>query len=208
MDTLLSTKLQMSPQLPFHHILYFCDGQTTINALCVSTIYSATNTSDLVKGLARRGDIISHLCWVPITYARLFIEHLIQHGVDIQSGDNYAIQWASGRGQLETVKYLVSLGADIRVDDDFAVRWASENGHLDTVKYLVSIGANIRADDDHAVRWASAHGHLETVKYLVSAGADVRANDDHAMQWASEHGHLETVKYLVSAGANNKVELL
>ena len=57
-------------QLPFHHILLYCDGETLLNALCVSTIYHSVVDSDIVKAVVRmRTEFdIEH---VPIKYAML-----------------------------------------------------------------------------------------------------------------------------------------
>ena len=191
-------------KLPFNEIIYYCDGKTLINALCVSTIYSFVYTSDIVKAIARRKSV-KYIRNIPKKYVLLFFEHLVSIGADVRTDDDFAVRWASENGHLETVKYLVSVGADIRAHNDYAFRLASSNGHLETVKYLVSIGADIRADYDYAVKWASRNGHLETVKYLVSIGADIRADDELAVRLASACGHLETVKYLVSVGADREL---
>ena len=129
-------------KLPYNEIIYYCDGKTLINALCVSTIYSSVYTSDIVKAVARR-KLVKYIKNIPKKYVLLFCEHLVSIGADIRADDDYAVRWASSNGHLETFKYLVSIGADIRANDDLAVRLASLNGHLETVKYLVSIGSDI-----------------------------------------------------------------
>ena len=133
----------MFPSEIYARILYFCDAQTTLNALCVPDIYDSVGPILLVQAHARRNakTWCNSLRRIPAQYHDLYIRT--------------CLEW----------------GADVRANNDYAVRWASENGHLETVKYLVSQGANIRANDDCAMRWASRNGHLETVKYLVSTGS-------------------------------------
>ena len=57
--------------------------------------------------------------------------------VDPSAADNYAIRWASYKGQLDVVKLLLN---DPRVDpsdsNNQAIRVASDQGHIDVVKLL------------------------------------------------------------------------
>ena len=133
------------------------------------------------------------------------VKYFQQKGVNIHSGDDWALKLASKNGQLEVVKYLVSEGADINNNHPWhghALGLAAKKGHLEVVKYLIEKGANIHADNDLALQWASGNGHLDVVKYLVESGADIHADDDHALQRASKNGHLSVVKYLVQNGAD------
>ncbi len=187
--------------LPFHSVLYFCDGCTTVNMLCVSSIYHAVNTSDVVKSFARRSDSIG-VQKVPPEFIKLFFAHQVQLGACIQDAEGILLNWASKNGYVEVVKYLTSLGAYVRARTSSALCLASQMGHLDVVKYLVTIGAHVRTTSDRPLRLASARGHVHVVNYLISVGADVHAANDEAVRWASVNGHLETVKCLVSFGAD------
>jgi ankyrin repeat protein len=71
-------------------------------------------------------------------------------------------------GQLEVVKRLVENGLDVNAGDNYAIRHSATNGHLDIVKYLVENGAYINAWGDAVLRWAEINKHLEIIEYLES----------------------------------------
>ncbi|MGA9773063.1 MAG: ankyrin repeat domain-containing protein [Blastocatellia bacterium] len=70
------------------------------------------------------------------------INELIQSGVDVNEQDEQgwtALNWAAGRGDLETVKLLVENGADIyKVGRDMRIPYliALAAGHADVVRFL------------------------------------------------------------------------
>src|SRR5690242_13362680 len=45
--------LAMNPDL-YHRILYYCDGATILNALCVSTVYHNVTAAEIVRSYARK----------------------------------------------------------------------------------------------------------------------------------------------------------
>src|SRR3990167_10358985 len=91
--------------------------------------------------------------------------HMVLHGVDIHTGNDWAICIASYNGSLEIVKWLFRHGVGVRVRNDTPICWASEKGQLETVKWLFSPngvgeregvrGADIRAPHDLPIFRAS-----------------------------------------------------
>ncbi len=101
-------------------------------------------------------------------------------------------------GDLARVKMLVNSGVNVSAGDDYALIVASRNGNLPLVKFLVEHGANIQSRDNKALIWASTNGHLPVVKYLVENGANINAGDDEALRWARKNGHVSVFQYLES----------
>jgi len=123
--------------------------------------------------------------------------------VDLRYDNDFALRYASYKGNEDVVKYLVEKkDADIHADDDYAVRLASKGGYLSIVKYLFSKGADISAKFNESLIWASADGHLDVVKYLFSKGADI--HEPEVFQEAAENGHLSVVKYLIEKFEEDK----
>jgi len=125
---------------------------------------------------------------------------LIESGINIHTGYDKALCWASSKGYLEVVKVLIEAGADVHELDDVALCWASQNGHLEVVKVLIKAGADVHALDDAFLRETSLKGHLEVVKILIEAGANVHAWDDEALRYASSNRHEKVIKFLIEAG--------
>lgn len=186
-----------------------------------SGIFSLVNTSDMVKGFARRFSLCDGLRKLsrgfPQNLITLYVRLRVELGDNIREREDFPLRWASEKGHLEVVKYLVGLrhqallrarsacaeplslgwAALVRKALDLGFVAASSEGHLKVVEYLVSVGASVCAFEDLGARLASENGHLEVVKYLASVGADVRACNDQGVALASENGHREVVKYLV-----------
>ena len=91
------------------------------------------------------------------------LEYLIQAGIDIHVGNDFAFEYAAGNGYLDIVKYLISQGANIHADNDLALRWASQKNQLEIVKYLIS--------QDTEFEW----GHLEVIQFLINNGTNIVA---------------------------------
>src|SRR5947209_1906451 len=127
-------------QLPFYNILYFCDGKSTVSALCISSIYRSLNKSDIVKACASRLSV-KYLTNIYSEYHLLFLETYFSK---IQQPNALSmikvLDWASKNGYLDVVKYLVSFGVEVRSRSSLAIVYASENGYFEIVKYLVSVG--------------------------------------------------------------------
>ena len=117
-----------------------------------------------------------------------------------EDDEDFALRWASARGDAEEVKRLL---ADPRVrpesKDSCALRWASKYGHAEVVKLLLG-DPRVRpeAKDSCALRWASKCGRAEVVKLLLENGRSNPAARDHeALCNASLRGHIETSRALL-----------
>lgn len=89
--------------------------------------------------------------------------------VDPSAYDNYAIRYASEKGDTEVVKLLLK---DDRVDpaswDNYAIRYASCFGYVEVVKLLLDDKrVDPSACDNYAIRDASYSGHAEVVRLLL-----------------------------------------
>ena len=96
--------------------------------------------------------------------------------------DREQLHFASGDGDLETVKRLLQQGLDPNAFDDLG--WtplihAAKRGHLDVVRCLLAAGAQVDARDkaragNTALAEVAAECSLEMAKALVDAGAEPR----------------------------------
>jgi ankyrin repeat protein len=155
--------------------------------------------------------------------------------VNISTLQNYSIDFSSGHGYLEMVKYLYSLGLNITKD---ALEWASRDGKLDIVKYLVSQGDFTKDQILEAIYEAYRGAHLDIVQFLAfTEGIEIddiplinnendNGNNNEINQWmnaACGQGKLDMVKHLVKKGGmydwnwtiplrcaiqNNKIEIV
>ena len=81
----------MIPEL-YKHILFYFDGDTTLNALCVPDIYHQVSTIDLVRGLSRRtvaktdSFTFRHLNRIPSSHVVCYIRMCIDLGADVCGG--------------------------------------------------------------------------------------------------------------------------
>jgi ankyrin repeat protein len=105
---------------------------------------------------------------------------------NIRTKDSYnaAINWASGFGKIDIVKYLLREGyADPTNDKNSAIRRASVNGHADIVSLLLQDERVDPTDDyNYAILWASICGNTKVVEILLQDGrVDPAANNDSAI---------------------------
>jgi hypothetical protein len=103
--------------------------------------------------------------------------------------DEYTIEAAAKKGNLEMVKYCVA--NECPVDADTCAN-AAENGHLEVLKYLheeAKVPWGWRT-----ASWAALKGHLHILEYLVERKYDQYS--ELACNWAAEFGHLDCLKYL------------
>lgn len=84
--------------------------------------------------------------------------------------------------------------------NNYAIRWASEKGDLTMVNYLLTLsGVNPSADSNYSLRIASEYGYLSIVKTLIEDGrSDPTDNDYYALRWAAKNGHIEVFDLLRS----------
>ena len=65
-------------KLLFDPILYFCNGETRLNLICVSGIYNEIYISDIVHSLSRIGGI-KLLDRIPEKYRLLFVKNMLHY---------------------------------------------------------------------------------------------------------------------------------
>ncbi len=99
-----------------------------------------------------------------------------------EDDEDFALRWASARGDAIEVKGLL---ADPRVHpeskDSCAIRWASKYGRADVVKLLLEDGRSNPAARDHEAFYdAACRGHMETVVTLIQ---DRRVNLEDSALW-------------------------
>ena len=99
-------------------------------------------------------------------------------------------------GDIATWKWMIQNGVDITGGNDYAIRLASSNGHLELVDFLIKNGADCTADNNYAIRWASCNGHLSVVDLLLKNGADCTVLNNIAIRWASRNSHTKIVELL------------
>jgi ankyrin repeat protein len=69
------------------------------------------------------------------------------------------------------VRYLLDHGADIHTRNDCALQWAAAGGWTETVRLLLDRDADLHAQHDHTLAWAADEGHMDTVHLLIQRGA-------------------------------------
>ena len=130
------------------------------------------------------------------------MEVLIKNGLDCTTNNNYALRYASKKGQLKIVELLLVNGANVVAHANESLREASGNGHLEVVKVLVEAGSDVGVMCNCPIRLASKNGHSEVVKYLIGRGANPFVMKNYPIRKASKYGHLDVVKLLVKNGAD------
>jgi len=125
------------------------------------------------------------------------------------SGGDTLFMKALKLGNRKRIELLIDEGGVSQEEMDLALNWASQKGHLETVRLLVENGANVDAASSNgwtALMGASFNSNLEILRYLVDGGADVNAvtTDGYtALMWASQKRNLEIVRVLVERGGAN-----
>jgi ankyrin repeat protein len=100
----------------------------------------------------------------------------------IDSGGFTALQAASKRNQIGTVKLLIKEGADLEACHDWApsLAIAASEGFLDVVKLLLAKGAMLHARDVDArtaLMCAANKGHPDVVEFLLRPSQDLELQD-------------------------------
>ncbi len=103
--------------------------------------------------------------------------------------DEWTINAAAKRGNLEMVKYCVANECPIKV---FACANAAFNGHLEVLKYLRETAKAPWAEGTASL--AAANGHLHILEYLVER--KYYEYTAYACERAAENGHLNCLQYL------------
>ncbi|CCO19538.1 PREDICTED: similar to predicted protein [Bathycoccus prasinos] len=103
--------------------------------------------------------------------------------------DEWTINRAARRGNLEMVKYCVANECPIDVS---ACANAALGGHLELLKYLHE---EAKAPwGSSTASWAAENGHLHILEYLVERKYD--NYNEWACRLAARNGHLDCLKYL------------
>ena len=139
-----------------------------------------------------------------LSVVRYLLEHL---GANVNTGDDYAVIYASCNGHFELVKYLCEAGANSRADNDIAIMFASSSGYLEIVIYLFSLIKEIDRyiQNSYSVLAASRNGHLHIVKYLIQMGLNIT---DESIRAASDNNHLEVAKFLLGKKRGDNLSIV
>ena len=122
-----------------------------------------------------------------------------------------ALQAASRRGHVQTIRILLDKGADVNAHGSFgcALQVASVRGHYQVVQILLDKGANVNTRTGgflgSPLQAASLKGHTHIVQMLLESGADVDAQCGvlgNALQAASFGGQIQVVGTLLDSGAD------
>ena len=102
-----SLQILMFPSEIYARILYFCDAQTTLNALCVPDIYDSVGPVLLVQAHARRNakTWCNSLRRIPAQYHDLYIRTCLRMGSRRSSGQRLCRavgerERSSGNGEI------------------------------------------------------------------------------------------------------------
>lgn len=107
------------------------------------------------------------------------VKIIIQNGVDIHYGKDYALKWASHFGNLDLVKFLVENGAYLYSESNTALKWAINQGHLDVAQFLLESGANINAGNGCIMKKVLCTFDFELIKRLISLHPYLRLHVDN-----------------------------
>ncbi|EMR67995.1 putative ankyrin repeat domain-containing protein 52 protein [Eutypa lata UCREL1] len=142
------------------------------------------------------------------------IRILVEHGVDINTTDNYGFSpclWSVVSAQFEAVDLLLAKGADVNLlsaEGKTALEWAANLGWTSMVIVLVHYGVGISRHRNVQVgilEEAAALGDLNAARLLLASGGDPSQRDRDgwsAIHWAAEEGHPEIVDLLLKAGTS------
>lgn len=101
---------------------------------------------------------------------------LTEKGVDIASGDNFAVRWAANGGHDEMLRLLFRHGGvDVNAKEGDALIRAVTKNHPKAVSVLVEHGADVTAQAYKALHIAHEKNNIEILAELVTSGADLRA---------------------------------
>jgi len=110
--------------------------------------------------------------------------------------DEWTINRAAFRGNLEMLKYCFSNECPCDVHEEMSCKIAAGKGHLDCLRFLFDKVKPSRGTEVVAARGAAKYGHLGILKYLV----EERKIPDRAKvdcMCNAGYGHLDCLQYLV-----------
>lgn len=101
---------------------------------------------------------------------------LTEKGVDIASGNNFAVRWAANGGHDEMLRLLFRHGGvDVNAKEGDALIRAVTKNHPKAVAVLLEHGADIALQDFEALRIAHDKNNIAILAELVTSGQDVRS---------------------------------
>ena len=109
--------------------------------------------------------------------------------------DEWAINAATAKGNLEMLKYCFSNGCPY--DEEASCKQAAGKGHLDCLRFLVDKVKPSRDTEKEAALQAAAYGHLDIVKYFVEERKISDGLKPYCVATAAVHGRLDCLNYLV-----------
>ncbi|HEX2752095.1 MAG TPA: ankyrin repeat domain-containing protein [Alphaproteobacteria bacterium] len=96
---------------------------------------------------------------------------------------------------------LTEKGVDIASGNNFAVRWAANGGHDDMLRLLFRHGGiDVNAKEGDALIRAVTRGHTSTVGLLLEHGADIAQQEYKALHLAHEKNNISLLAQLVTSG--------
>jgi len=100
---------------------------------------------------------------------------LTEKGVNIASGNNFALRWAANGGHDEMLRLLFRHGGvDVNAKEGEALIRAVTRGHAGAVALLLEHGADVSAQDHKALHLAHDKNNIGLLAQLVTGGQDLR----------------------------------
>lgn len=174
----------------------------------------------LTQALAAGADPNARLGGDPALCAAIMEGHgklavaLLRAGADANAtreiGQQSALWWAAGNGDLEVVDALLAKGATVDARDQWGanpLQQAASSGHVEVLRLLLRRGADLHTpyhDGRSVLNFAIRGGQLAGVKALLDAGADLQSKQSvfTPLAFACFEGTTPMVKLLVQRGAD------
>ena len=109
--------------------------------------------------------------------------------------DEWTINNAAFRGNLETLKYCFSNGCPC--DEKESCKQAAIDGHLDCLRFLFDKVEPSRDTEKDAAIQAACGGHLDILKYFVEERKISDEGKFTCVGGAAKYGRIDCLKYLV-----------
>ena len=88
--------------------------------------------------------------------------------VDYNYRNSTGFKESCRRGHYDIVKYFIEHGADIQAGNNVSLRFATINGYYDIVKLLIEHGADIHVNNNTIILEACNQGRYEILQLLLS----------------------------------------
>ncbi len=122
--------------------------------------------------------------------------------INKNAGDGTALEFASGAGNLDIIKYLLSKGGtDCRGKLDSALWKAIDNDEVDAVKLLLENGADANCHEFWSnftvLMSATRKGQIEIINLLLEHGASIFAKNHHNNKTAYDYAETDEVRVIL-----------